>query len=220
MTKQKVGLVLFWIAVVWAIAWGAIGSMSATAAYHGHTMEELKETSWAPGGPLMMLWGLFGVPLGALVAGIGLWLHAGTKCSTIVINTIGIAVAVFIGMSFISLGHFPPLFGIGGTLILLLFLGSTYLWAKERAVLEGSAAAAADLKLVGYIFLVITAWFTCGSLALPSLTAFEDVEPTSPIHIMIFFVLGWLFLFLSHYQSRKSKEAPGESIETEMAEEG
>lgn len=219
MSKQRVGMVLFWIAVVWAIVWGAIVSMSVGSALDTHTMEELRETSWALEGSLMMLWGLFGVPLGALVAGIGLWLHAGTKCSTILINAVGIAVAVFIGMLFVTLGHFPPLFGIGGSLILLLFLGCAWLWAKERVGLDGSAGAAADLRLVGYIFLVIAAWFTCGALAQPFATAFEGEAPTSPIHVMLFYVLGWLFLFLSHYRSRRPREVPGEAAAAETSEE-
>jgi cytochrome bd-type quinol oxidase subunit 2 len=122
-------------------------------------------------------------------------------------------------MAFMSLGHFPLLFGIGGSLILLLFLGSAWLWAKERAALEGSAAAAADLKLVGYIFLLIAVWFTCGALSWPFLKAFEGQEPSTPLHIMLFFVLGWLFLFLSHYRSRKPKEGSGEAIAAETPEE-
>jgi len=35
------------------------------------------------------------------------------------------------------LGHIPPLFGIGGTLILLFFIGILWLWAKERIALKG-----------------------------------------------------------------------------------
>jgi len=33
--------------------------------------------------------------------------------------------------------------------------------------------------------------------------AFEGDPPSTPIHVMIFLVLGWLFLFLNHYKSRK-----------------
>ncbi|UCD37493.1 MAG: hypothetical protein JSW54_11780 [Fidelibacterota bacterium] len=220
MTRQRVGLVLFVIAVVWAIAWGAIVSLSVDSALNTYTMEELKETAWAMDGTLMMLWGLFGVPLGALVAGIGLWLHTGAKCSTILISGIGIALSIFVGLMFTSLGHFPLLFGIGGTLILLLFFGTVWFWARERAALGDAGVTAADLRLIGYVFLVITAWFTCGALSQPFATAFEGEAPISPIHIMIFFVLGWLFLFLSYYQSRQlAAAAPEKAAETEPAEE-
>ena len=88
------------------------------------------------------------------------------------------------------MGHIPPLFGIGGTLILLFFIGILWLWAKERIALKGASTTAADLKLVSYVFMLIAAWFICGALAYPFLEAFEGEVPTSPIHIMIFLVLG------------------------------
>jgi len=203
MTKQKVGLVLFWIGVIWAIGWGVIGSIFCSSAMNSLTMDELNQTMWALGGPLMMLWAL-GVPLGALVAGIGLLLYSGAKGSTVWKFGIGILLAVIIGMALGALGHFPPLFGIGGTLILLFFIGILWLWAKERMALKGSSTTAADLKLVGYVFMLIAAWFVCGIASQPFLKAFADQVPTSPIHVMIFLVLGWLFLFLSHYKSAQA----------------
>ena len=41
MTKQKVGLEIFWIAIVWAIAWGIMGSFLCGSAVNTMTMEEL-----------------------------------------------------------------------------------------------------------------------------------------------------------------------------------
>ncbi len=202
MTKQKVGQVLFWIAVIWAILWGVIGSVFVGSAFRGLTMDEVNQTMWAFTGTWHMLWA-FGVPLGALVAGIGLLLYSSAKGSTIWKYGIGIVLAVFIGMAAGFLGHIRPLFGIGGTLILLFFMGILWLWTKERMALKGASTAAADLKLVGYVFMLIAAWFICGIAGQPFLKAFEGEAPTTPIHVMIFLVLGWLFLFLSHYKSRK-----------------
>ena len=80
MTKQKVGLVLFWIAVIWAIAWGVVGSIiSGITARNVVTMEELNQTMWAFMGPVHMCWGIFGVPVGALVAMIGILLYSGQR---------------------------------------------------------------------------------------------------------------------------------------------
>lgn len=201
MTKQKIGLVIFWVGVIWAILWGVIGSISVSSAVSSLTMAELNQTMWAIGGPLMMLWG-FGVPLGALVAGIGLLLYSGAKGSTVWKIGIGIFVGLVIGMAMQFLGHFPPLFGIGGTLILLFFIGILWLWAKERMALKGLSTAAADFKLVGYVFMLIAAWYICGIASEPFLKALEGQAPTSPVHVIIFLVLGWLFLFLGHYKSR------------------
>jgi len=177
MTKQKVGLVLFWIAVIWAILWGVIGSVFVGSAYRNLTMDELNLTMWAYAGPWSVIWGKYGI---------------------------GIVLAVSIGMAVIGfLGHIPPLFGIGGTLILLFFIGILWLWAKERMALKGASTTAADLKLVGYVFMLIAAWYVCGIASQPFLKVFEGEATATPIHVMIFLVLGWLFLFLSHYKSRK-----------------
>ncbi len=203
MTKQKVGLVLFWVAVIWAILWGVIGSIFVSSAFRNLTMDEVNQTMWAVKGPWFLLWGIGGVPLGALVAGIGLLLYSDAKGSTVWKYGIGMVLAVSISMAIGFFGHIPPLFGIGGTLILLFFIGIIWLWAKERMALKDASATAADLKLVGYMFMLIAAWFICGIASQPFLKALEGKAPTSPIHVMIFLVLGWLFLFLSHYKSRK-----------------
>jgi hypothetical protein len=105
-------------------------------------------------------------------------------------------------MAIVFLGHIPLLFGIGGTLILLFFIGILWLWSKERMALKDSSTAA-DLKLVGYVFMLLAAWFICGMASLPFLKALEGEAPSTPIHVMIFLVLGWLFLFLGHYKSRQ-----------------
>ena len=204
MTKQKVGLGLFWIGVIWAILWGVvIGWIFVGPAYRNLSMVELNQTIWGFPGFGTILW-VLGVPLGALVAGIGLLLYSGAKGSTVWKFGIGILLAVVIGIVIQHLGHFPPLFGIGGTLILLFFIGILWLWAKERMALKGSSTTAADLKLVGYVFMLIAAWFVCGIASQPFLKALEGEVPTSPVHIMIFLVLGWLFLFLSHYKSAQA----------------
>jgi len=203
MTKQKVGLVLFWIAVIWAILWGVIGSVFVGSAFRNLTMDELNLTMWASQGPWIMTWGLFGVPLAAIVAIIGILLYSDARGSTVLKYGIGIFLVVFAGMAAGFLGHIPLLFGIGGTLILLFFIGILWLWAKERMALKETSTTAADLKLAGYVFMLIAAWFICGVASQPFLKALEGEAPATPIHVIIFLVLGWFFLFLGHYKSRK-----------------
>ena len=110
MTKQKVGLVLFWLAVIWAFLWGVLGSVFVDSAFKNLTMDEVNQTMWATTGPWYLLWA-FGVPLGALVAGIGVLLYSGAKGLTMWKCGIGIVLGVFIGMASGFLGHIPPLFG-------------------------------------------------------------------------------------------------------------
>ena len=202
MTKQKVGLVLFWIAIIWAIGWGVIGSIFVDSAFRNLTMAELNQTMWASEGTWFMVWGLLGVPVAAIVAIIGILLYSGAQGSTVLKYGIGVFLGLFAAMAAGYLGHIPLLFGIGGTLILLFFIGILRFWAKERMALEG-ATAAADLKLAGYVFMLIAAWFTCGISSQPFLKALEEQSPSTPIHVMILFVLGWFFLFLGHYKSQQ-----------------
>ena len=204
MTKQKVGIVLFWIAAISAILWIVIGWVFVCPAFRNLAMEELNQTMWAVTGPWFLIWGVCGIPIGALVALIGILLHSGAQGSMVWKYGIGGFLALAISMAALRfIGHIPPLFGIGGTLILLSFLGILWLWAKERMALKDASATAADLKLFGYVFMLIAAWFICGMAGRPFLKALEGVAPTSPIHVMILLVLGWFFLFLSHYKYRK-----------------
>ncbi|MBC8314390.1 MAG: hypothetical protein ISR57_01925 [Bacteroidales bacterium] len=205
--KQKTGLILFWISVIWTFAWGILGSICQNE-FFGHelSLEEFNQSAWAIDGPIMMIWG-FATPLGILVAGIGILLYSNAKGSTAWKYTIGIILGVFLSFLIGSLGHIPILFAIGATLILLFFFRILWLWAEERVTVKGKLATAADLKLTGYVFMLIGMWYTCGIAGPPWINAFMEQPPMmDPIIVMTLFVLGWLFLLLSHYNSRPQKE--------------
>jgi len=205
--KQKAGIVIFLFGVLWSLAWGLIISISCTNAINTMTLEQLNESVWSPSGPLMMLWGVGGVPLGTVIAGIGLLLYTKAKGLTTLFFTLGVLLAIIVAMASGSLEFYPFLFGIGGTIILLSFFGILWFWAKKRKDMEGQAAKAANLSLVGYVFFLNASWFTCGMGGQMMAKAFEGFDGSPPLHIMIFFVLGWVFLFLSYYQSRKEQIA-------------
>ena len=202
MTRKKIGLTLFWIGAVYAFILAIPVGAYLDTIISGMTMDQLNQTMWAPSGFWFNLWGL-SPPIGALVAGIGLLLYSGAAASRVWAYGVGIALVVSIGAALMSIGHFPALFGIGGAVIVLSFVGILWFWVKERMALEGASTTTADLRLVGYVFFFIAAWFTCGAASWPFLRPFEGVVPTSPIYIMVCFAMGWLFLFLSYYLSRK-----------------
>jgi hypothetical protein len=203
MTRRKVGLGLFWLAVAWTFFWGILASVHQNELYgHVLTFEEFEETIWATTGLLMNVWGN-ALPLGVLLAGIGVMLYSGVKRSTAWVLAIGVFLGVVISLLIGALGHFPPLYAIGASLILLSFFGILWLWAKDRAALKDQSAAAADLRLVGYLFMLVAVWYTCGIAGPQWIKAFADLPPVmEPISIMILFALGWLFLFLGQYKSR------------------
>ena len=205
--KQKAGIIIFVFALLWCIAWGLIVSISATSAINTMTMDQLNESLWATSGSMMILWGLGGVPLGTVIAGIGLLLYINAKGRTILVFTLGMLLTIYLAMFSGALELYPFLFGIGGTIILLSFFGILWLWARKQKDLEGQDAKAANLALVSYVFFLNASWFTCGMGAQTVAKAFEGFDAAPPLHIMIFFVLGWIFLLCSHYQSgRKTSD--------------
>jgi hypothetical protein len=105
-------------------------------------------------------------------------------------------------------------FGIGGVLVMALFLITIWFWAKRRPLLEGSARTAADFQLAGYVFFLVAMWFLCGLLGPPNYLLNTDKvqqfgslqnAQAEAVKILIYFILGWLFLFLSHYKLRKQQ---------------
>jgi hypothetical protein len=210
MTRQKVGLLLFWIGIIWGFSWGILGSIHQTEFYlRVLTFEELQQSIWATTGILGTLYG-FGPPLAALVAGVGLLLYRGTKGSTVWKFAVGVFIAMIITAVTGQLGHHPLLYAIAATLILLFFFGTLWFWAQARTTLQGQSSAAAELKLVGYVFMLNGVWFTCAVVSWYWHKAFAgtagDRPPLmDPIVVMIYFALGWLFLFLGHYKSRQQQ---------------
>jgi len=203
MKKQTIGLVLFWVAVAWSIGWGIMVSIPMGSKLATLSMEEINQTAWSITGSLMILWGILGVPLGAIIGGVGVMLYSGAKGLMVWVSGIGAFLILFAAMYSGIFGHISILFAIGGSSILLLFFGILFFWAKERVALKGIHGTAADLRLIGYVFILMAAWFVCGGLGQHFKKVFEGEQMSTPLHIMIFFVLGWLFLFLSHYKLRK-----------------
>lgn len=159
MTKQKFGLVLFWIGIVWIVAWESVAVVKILPLMHSLTLDEFNQTIWAFTGPWMILRGV-SMPLGAMVAGIGILLYSSAKRSTVWKFGIGVFSVLIISLVVMGLNIYSaPLFGIGGSLILLSFIGILWFFAKERMALEGSSTTALDLKLVGYVFMLMAAFY-------------------------------------------------------------
>ncbi len=202
MKAQKAGLIIFWIGTVYMVVMGFAASWWIQPALRNLSLAQYSETIWSWDGALFWIWA-FAIPLGSILVGIGILLYVRAKSSLIWLFGIGILLILGIAEQLLPSTHFPPLFGVGGGLILGFFLAILWFWAKKYKVLEGAAKTAAYFQLVGYAFLLIAMWFLCGTLGAPFLKVLEGEPPSSPISIIVYLVLGWLFLFLSHYKSRK-----------------
>jgi hypothetical protein len=78
MTKERVGLAMFWMSGIWMISWVFVGALVYLPLMRSLTMEEMNQTIWAFRGPLQSLYGL-SMPLGATVAGVGMLLYTRAK---------------------------------------------------------------------------------------------------------------------------------------------
>jgi hypothetical protein len=206
MKKQKLALVLFWIGLLLAVAFAGIIGRSLYHNLRTLTYEELDATIWAMGEPLFMLWA-FSVPLGSVLAGIGAFVYAKTKPAFSWLTAIGVLGAVIVMVMVWSRVYDSTLFGIGGILILIFFFSIVWIWMKKYAALDAQGKIAGSFKLIGYLFWMNASWFLCGETSKVHLKAFEGSSPPSPIEIMVFLVLGWLFVLIGDYKEMRLKKS-------------
>jgi len=202
MKRQNVAWVLFWIGLVIAAAFASIGTWSLTHNLRTLTADELDATMWAVGDPLFMLWAL-SVTLGSLLAGIGAFVYVKTKPAFPWLTGIGVLAAVILMVMIWSKVYNTTLFGIAGIIILIAFFGIVWVWMKKYAGLGIQEKIAGSFKLVGYIFWINASWFLCGETSKMHLKAFEGQSPPSPIEIIVFLALGWLFVLIGDYSEMR-----------------
>jgi hypothetical protein len=203
---KKVALVLFWAGLLVAAAFAGVAGWELTRNLRTLTLEELGATIWDIDGPLFMLWA-FSVPLGSVLAGTGAFVYARTRPAFAWLAGIGV-LGMVIAMTMIwSREYYAPLFGIGGVLILAFFFSIVWLWMKKVAALDRRERTASGLKLVGYLFWMNATWFLCGETGKLHLKAFAGDPAPSPIEIMVFLVLGWLFVLLGEYKAMRLKKS-------------
>jgi len=146
---------------------------------------------------------------------IGILLSAGAESSRVAVFAIG-ATLVALSMLFVpTLGYYPVFFGISGGLILLLFLAVLWYWARNRRSLDSAARTSSDLQMASYVFFFVAASMLCSTLGNPfSGLYFPDKVlrgDALPWHysfgtkIVVYFVLGFLFNFLSQYLSHQNR---------------
>jgi hypothetical protein len=206
MKKQKLALVLFWIGLLLAVAFAGIIGRSLYHNLRTLTMEELDATIWAMGEPLFKLWAL-SVALGSVLAGIGAFLYVETKPAFSWLTAIGVLGAVFAMVMVWSRVYNSTLFGIGGTIILVSFFAIVWVWMRKHAALDIQGKIAGSFKLIGYLFWINASWFLCGETGKMHLKAFEGSPAPSPIEIMVFLILGWLFVLIGDYREMRLKKS-------------
>ena len=202
--RKMVALSLFWVGLLFAVVFAVFGSRSLLYNLRTLTIEQNNATIWADGGLLWIAWG-FSVTLGSVLAGIGAFIYVKTRAVFSWLTAIGVIGVVFVMVMVWSRVYNPTLFGLGGGVILVSFFAIVWVWLKKYAVRDMPEKIAGSFKLIGYIFWIQASWFLCGETARMHLKAFEDLSPPSPIEVMVFLVLGWLFVLIGDYREMRLK---------------
>ena len=194
---KRAGWIIFVLGLLFMVLMGWIGSWINAPQFRTLSLGELQDTMWSLEKPPFWIWA-FSVPLGSILAAVGILLHASQNGSRA--GLMGVILFLVSVLAFFAtrIGHVPPLFGIGGGLILASFAAILWLWGKSRVNLSGAAGLGADFQLVAYVFFLTAAWYLCGRLGQPYLDSMSELGQSSPINIMVYMALGWIFLFLSH----------------------
>ena len=206
MKKQTLAISLFWIGLIIAITFTLISTSSLMGTLRNLSMQEVAATIWNLDGPLFYLWA-FALPLGSVLAGIAAFLYAKSKPVFAWLAGIGVLGAVLVMNLLWSRVYEPILFGIGGTIILICFFAIVWIWMKTYATKDRLAKITGSYKLIGYLFWINASWFLCGETGKLHLKAFEADPMPSPIEIMVFLVLGWMFVLVGEYKSRRLDSA-------------
>jgi hypothetical protein len=204
--SQKIGWTVFAIGVLYMLGLGWMYSwrMVLAANQSGpHAYFNLLGFVWA-----------WSVPLGVFIVAIGAALIA--RVERRVLGLLILLAVLFVAWRFIGTTKqmIPALFGVGGGLITLFFIGSTWNWARTRPTLSGAAKTGSDLRMVGFIFYVVSAWDLCGIFGIanfvlrPELAEKFSVPISSTIDsasgVMVLLVLGWGFNYFGQLISRKA----------------
>ena len=206
-TSQKIGAAIFAIGAGYMFGLGWLYSWWVVPAAN-------QIGSDAFSGLLGFIWSL-SVPLGAFIVAIGAALSAGVERRVFWLLILLLVLSIAWGMVGTSNQMIPALFGVGGGLITVFFLGSVWQWARTRPTLTGMAKTGSDLRMVGFIFFVTAAWNLCGVFGIgnyvlrPELADKFSVPIGSTINtastVMVLLALGWGFTFFGQLMSRRAQ---------------
>jgi hypothetical protein len=206
-TSQKFGWLIFTIGGLYMLGLGWLYSWWVVPAANQFGSDAFS-------GLLGFIW-VLSVPLGAFIVAIGAALIARVERRVFWLLILLLVLITVWKMFGTTSQMIPALFGVGGGLITLFFIGSTWQWARTRPTLTGAGRTGSDLRMVAYIFFVLAAWDLCGIFGMgnyvlrPELADKFSVPIGSTINaasgVMVLLVLGWGFTFFGQRISRAAQ---------------
>lgn len=204
MTRQKIGQVLFWLGVDCVIVFYVL-LWIGNSVQRVNTPADLIGTAWATDGFLFIFRGLLG-SIGAFIALIGVLLYSGKKGSLFWLWALAPVVAFGLLFNWKPSQYNPVLYGIGGGIIVLSYLGVLWAWIKTHTAYEGIAKTGKHIQLLGYSFLFFTALLLCLYIGQPNISGLADQPLPSGESILVTFCIGWVLLAVGHYLTGKKKK--------------
>lgn len=195
MNRKKIGQILFWLGVICIIVWQAL-TWYQSPIQRARTSEELSGTIHAVWGILFWIRIMGGSGLTFTI--VGVLLYTGQKGSYFWLLGFLPNFANF-GQYWHPTKHFPWLFGIGGTIILLSYIGILWLWTKTYTNYKGGVRTGREIQLLGYSFLVVASLLLCMYFGNPKQLALADLPIPSSESINVTLSLGMLLIFVGHY---------------------
>ena len=203
MKRQKIGKALFWIGVVCFLI-NFFSWWFSNPVWRVTTPETVIGTGWAPGEFLFLL-ASFPLLIGLVLSIIGVLLYSGKKGSLFWLWGLVPLIAFPLLYSWQPSQYLPAVYGIGGGIITLAYIGVLWAWIKTHTAYEGIAKTGKHIQLLSYLFLYITALLLCSYIGGPNLPGF--LQPAaSGYSILIAFSVGWVLLSIGHYLSGKRQK--------------
>jgi hypothetical protein len=213
-TSQKIGWVVFTIGGLYMLGLGWLYSWRMVPAAN-------QVGSAAYSSMVGFLWAL-SVPLGAFIVAIGSALIARVERRVLWLLILLVVLFTAWRIAGTTSQMVPALFGIGGGLITLFFLGSALHYARTRPSLSAPDKTGSDLRMVGFVFFVIAAWDLCGIFGMvnfvlrPELASRFDVPIGSTINaasgVLVLLVLGWAFTYFGQLRSHQVQTVEKEAV--------
>jgi hypothetical protein len=205
--SKAIGWILFISGVAYMLGLGWVYSWWMVPAANQAGPEALA-------GFLGFVWAL-AVPLGAFIVAIGAALVAQVERRTFWL----LILIVLLFTAWRILGTtsrmVPALFGIGGGLIMLFFLGSVWDWIRLRPALSRAERIGSDLRTLGFVFFVVAAWDLCGIFGMsnfvlrPELAEKFAVPHGSTINaastVLVLLALGWGLTYFGGRMATRDK---------------
>ena len=214
--KRIVGIVMFLLGFVLMVAaalWGKLLVPDIKAIGVGEFLKTAG--TWDQIG--FYVWSMaFPVGSSLLVIGVALF-SENTRIQLVsLIALLPILIAIlFLVPSVFGIERSPAFFGIGGSILLLLFSFIVWQWGSVRTGLQRSERTIADIKMAGYLFLMIGVWQTCGLGGMPAFglypekaLKFNSVSTGVALskQVMVLYIIGWSLTAAGYIMQKKNSK--------------